>query len=288
MINKDSSKKEFIIQLFILIDDLYQKLWMLPWKKVGRPRKMWPSEVITCMLFWIFSWLKTVKDLHRDLISYHEDLFDIPSYKSFVDGVNHYGRDALLLLCAFIQMNRNMSWWRNKFIDATPVAVCNNKRIFDHKVAAWYAERGKSTMWRFFGFKVHMIVDDTWNLLAFTISPWNTDDRKVVKRMVRKLTWVLIADAWYVSEKLVHDLKESWITFLSWYKKNMKKLVTHEYLRLHKLRQIVETWFGMMKCWWTLVSSYARSLWGHFSRIIYNLLAYCLRRSTYEAGLAIS
>jgi len=288
MINKDSSKKDFIIQLFVTIDDLYQALWILPWKKPWRPRKMWPSEVITCMLFWIFSWLKTIKDLHRDLISYHEDLFDIPSYKCFVEAVNHYGRDALILLCAFIQMNRQYSWWRKKFIDATPVAVCNNKRIFDHKVATWYAERGKSTMWRFFGFKVHMIVDDVWNLLAFTISPGNTDDRKVVKRMVRKLTWVLIADAGYVSGKLVDELREVWVTFLSWYKKNMKKLVTHEYLRLHKMRQIVETWFGMMKCWWTLVSSYARSLWGHFSRIIYNLLAYCFRRSSYKADLAIS
>ena len=288
MINKEISKKDFIIQLFVAIDDMYQMLWMFPWKKVWRPRKMWPSEVITCMLFGIFTWYKTIKDLHRDLISYHQDSFNIPSYKSFVDAVNNYGRDALLLLCAFVQMNRNMSWWRLKFIDATPVAVCNNKRIFDHKVCDWFAERGKSTMWWFFGFKLHMIVDECWNLLAFTISPGNVDDRKVVKKMVRKLTWKLIADAWYVSWKLIDDLSEMWITFLSWYKKNMKKLVTYEYLRLHKLRQIVETWFGMMKCWWTLVSSYARSVWGHLSRLIYNLLGYCVRRNGSKGEFAIS
>ena len=278
LIPKDSNKKDFIIQLFCLIDDLMKWLNQLPWKKKWRPPCMCASEVITCMLFGIFTWFKTVRDLHWDLVSYHNDIFTIPCYKNFLAWVHTYWRDALILLCAIIQMNRRFSWWRKKFIDATPVAVCNNKRIFDHKVAKWYAARWKSTMWWFFGFKVHIIVDELWNLLSFSITPWNCDDRKVVKKMVRKLTWILIADAWYVWAELVHDLHNMWITFLSWYKKNMKKLVTYWYLKFLKLRQIVETWFGMMKCWWTLVSSYARSIWWHFSRIIYNLLAYTIKR----------
>lgn len=288
MITKDCNKKDFIIQLFVLIDDLFCMLKMLPWKQVWRPSKLKKSEVITCMLFGILTGFKTVKDLHWDLISYHKDLFNIPSYKSFIESVNNYWRDALILLCAIIQMNRNCSWWRKKYIDATPIAVCNNKRIFDHKVCSWVAERWKSTMWWFFWFKVHIIVDDLGNLLSFSITPWNTDDRKVVKKMIRKMTWILIADGWYVSWELVYELSKMWITFLSWYKKNMKKLVTHWYIKLLKLRQIVETWFWMMKCWWNIVSSYARSLWGHLSRIIYNLLSYCIRKLSYSAGLAIS
>ena len=288
LIPKDSNKKDFIYQLFCVVDDLMKLTHKLPWKKVWRKPFMTSQEVVTCMLFWIFTWLKTIRDLHRDLTSYHADLFKIPCYKNFLASVHAYWRDALILLCAIIQINRQHSWWRKKFIDATPVAVCNNKRIFDHKVAQWFAERWKSTMWWFFGFKVHIIVDEEWSLLSFSITPWNCDDRKVVKRMVKKLTWILIADAWYVWKELVSDLHEMWITFLSWYKQNMKKLVTHEYLKFLKLRQIVETWFGMMKCWWTLVSSYARSLWGHFSRIVFNLLAYAIKRLAYDKCLWIS
>ncbi len=288
LIPKDSNKKDFIIQLFCIIDDMMQLLNRLPWEKKWRKPFMRASEVITCMLFGIFTWLKTIKDLHWDLMSYHQDLFKIPCYKNFLAWVHTYWRDALLLLCAIMQMNRKYSGWRKKFIDATPVAVCNNKRIFDHKVAKDYAARWKSTMWWFFGFKLHIIVDEWWNLLSFSITPWNCDDRKVVKKMVKKITWILIADAWYVWAELVHDLHDMWITFLSWYKKNMKKLVTHWYLKLLKLRQIVETWFGMMKCWWTLVSSYARSIWWHFSRIIYNLLAYAIKRMAYDKRLSIS
>lgn len=288
MISKDYNKKDLIIQLFLVIDDLVKLLPILPWSIKWRKAKLSASETITCMLFWMLTWFKNIKDLYRDLTSYHSDSFLFPCYKNFVESVNKYGRDALLLLSTIIQINRNNSWWRNKFIDSTCVAVCNNKRIFDHKVCKWFAQRWKSTMWWFFWFKIHIIVDDVWNLLSFSITPWNCDDRKVVKKMVRKLTGTLIADAWYISNKLRDDLKSMWITFLTNYKKNMKVLVTQGFHRLMKLRQIVETWFGMMKCWWNLVSSYSRSLNWHFSRIIYNVLGYCIRKLTSNSQLAIS
>lgn len=288
MITKNSNKKDLMLQLFILIDDLMGSLLRLPTKKKWRKSKMSASEIVTCMLFWIVTWFKTIKDLYRDLKSYYSNDYNIPSYKSFVEWVNKHWKEALLLMSAIIQINRNMSWWRNKFIDASCIAVCHNKRIFNHKVCKGFAERWKSTMWRFFWFKVHMIVDEIGNLLAFSITPWNTDDRKVVKKMVRKLTWTLIADAWYVSKKLRNELNDMWITFLTNYKKNMKKLVTKWFQWLMKLRQIVETWFWMMKCWWNLVSSYSRSLWWHLSRIVYNFLSYSILRLTNKANFCIS
>ena len=143
-------------------------------------------------------------------------------------------------------------------------------------------------MGRFYGFKLHIIVDENWRLLSFSLSPGNTDDRKVVKKMVRKLKGLLIADAGYVSEDLAKTLNEMGIIFLTGYRKNMKKLVTQDYIKLTKLRQIVETWFWMMKCWWNLVSSYARSLNGHMARIIYNLLQYSVRKLDNNAPFAIS
>ena len=246
------------------------------------------SEIIACMLFWLLTWFKTISDLHWHLTSYHNDDFNIPCYKNFVENINKYWRDVLILLSAIIQMNRNHNWWRKMFIDATCVAVCHNKRIFHHKVCDWIAQRWMSTMWWFFWFKVHMIVDEQWNLLSFSITPWNTDDRKVVRKMTKNMEWILIADAWYVSKKLRDDLWKRWILFLTNYKKNMKILVTKGFHKLMKLRQIVETWFWMMKCWWNLVSSYSRSVGGHFSRIIYNLLGYSLKRLMFGTRIAIS
>lgn len=290
MINKDCNKRDIMIQLFVIIDDLMALLPVVIWnrKKAWRKAKMTASEITACVLFGLISGFKTIKDLHWDLISYYQDMFSIPCYKNFVAWVNEYARNALFLLCALVQINRQNSGGRKKYIDATCIAVCHNKRIFDHKVCKGFAQRWKSTMWWFFGFKVHIIIDDQGNLLSFSITPWNTDDRKVVRKMVKKLTWTLIADAGYVSEELRHDLQKQWILFLSWYKKTMKKLVTNGYHKIMKGRQLVETWFGIMKCWWNLVSSYARSVWGHFSRIIYNLLSYTLRNCLSNASIAIS
>lgn len=282
LINKDCNKKDLIVQIFLQVDDLYKLVPILEYTKKWRKPKLSASETITCMIFWIMTWYKNIKDLYRDLISYHSDSFTFPCYKNFVESVNKYWNHALFLLSILIQINRSYSGWKRKFIDSTCIAVCNNKRIFNHKVCDWFAQRWKSTMWWFYWFKVHIIVDEFWNPLSFSVTPWNCDDRKVVKKMAKTLTWELIADAWYISKNLEKDLNDMNITFFTNYKKNMNKLVTQWFHKKMKLRQIVETWFWMMKCWWNLVSSYSRSVNGHFCRIIYNILAYALKRFNYS------
>ena len=114
MIQKECNKKDLIIQLFVVIDDLMKLLPILPWTPKWRKPKMTANEVITCMLFWIFTGFKTIKDLYWDLTSYHNDSFDLPCYKNFVESVNKYWKDALFLLAAIVQMNRNNSWWSKK------------------------------------------------------------------------------------------------------------------------------------------------------------------------------
>jgi hypothetical protein len=275
----------------VTIDDLCQQLTKpLPMSGLKRWRKslMCASEVITCVIFWMLMWFKTVADIHRNLLSYHQDCFDIPWYKNFVQAVNRYSVDATRVLLIIMKCNKQQAIWDVKCIDATCVAVCNNKRIFDHQVCSWSAQRGKSTMWWFYWYKLHIVTDSRGNLLSFTITPWNVDDRAVVEKILQWIEWVVLADAWYISADLLRKLHEIWITFLSWYKVNMKKMVTKDYIKKLKLRQIIETWFGMMKQWWNLVSPYARSIWGHFCRMIYNLLTYCIRKMAIESYISIS
>ena len=52
------------------------------------------------------------------------------------------------------------------FIDSTPLSVCHNRRIGRHRVFAEMATRGKSSMGWFYGFKLHLIVNDQGELLA--------------------------------------------------------------------------------------------------------------------------
>ena len=94
------------------------------------------------------------------------------------------------------------------FIDSTLVRVCKNKRISRNKIFAGLAARGKSTMGYFFGFKVHLVVNNKGELLNFVITRGNVDDRQPLKdpRFIETLAGNLYADKGYVCKKLTELL----------------------------------------------------------------------------------
>ena len=63
------------------------------------------------------------------------------------------------------------------FVDSAPIRVCNNKRITRNRVFKGIAEVGKSTMGRFYGFKLHIVINDGGEILNFAITQANVDDR---------------------------------------------------------------------------------------------------------------
>ena len=67
------------------------------------------------------------------------------------------------------------------FVDSTPIRVCNNKRIKRNKVFKGMAEVGRSTMGWFYGFKLHIVINDRGEILNFCITQANVDDRQPPK-----------------------------------------------------------------------------------------------------------
>ena len=63
------------------------------------------------------------------------------------------------------------------FIDSTVLRVCHNKRIRRNKTFKGIAARGKSTMGWFYGFKLHLVINDKGEILSFYLSKGNVDDR---------------------------------------------------------------------------------------------------------------
>ncbi|MBT3190481.1 MAG: transposase [Anaerolineae bacterium] len=66
------------------------------------------------------------------------------------------------------------------FVDSTPIKVCHNRRIKRNKVFAGLAAHGKTTTGWFYGFKLHLVVNDHGEVLAFQLTPGNVDDRNPV------------------------------------------------------------------------------------------------------------
>jgi hypothetical protein len=63
------------------------------------------------------------------------------------------------------------------FIDSTKLAVCENLRIPQHRQFTGIARRGKTTLGWFYGFKLHLVVSDRGELLAWQVTPGDIDDR---------------------------------------------------------------------------------------------------------------
>lgn len=62
------------------------------------------------------------------------------------------------------------------FAGSTILKVCHNKRISGHKVFKGLAQRGKTTMGWFFGFKLHLVINNNGQIMAVKITFGNTDD----------------------------------------------------------------------------------------------------------------
>ncbi len=71
---------------------------------------------------------------------------------------------------------------------------CSNNRATRNKVFEGLANWGKSSIGWFFGFKLHLIINDKGELLSSQVTPGNVDDRVSVKDLVEELFGKLYGD----------------------------------------------------------------------------------------------
>ena len=163
------------------------------------------------------------------------------------------------------------------FVDSTPIRVCKNKRIFNHKVFKGLAQRGKSTMGYFFGFKLHIVVNDKGELLSFMITPGNVDDRQPLKdkSFLENVYGKLFADKGYVGKQLFEMLFINGIQLVTGIKRNMKNSIMSmsDKILLRK-RSIIETINDVLKNTCNVEHSRHRSFANFVTNLISGLLAY--------------
>ncbi len=162
------------------------------------------------------------------------------------------------------------------FIDSTELSVCDPKRISQHRVFALDAARGKTSMGWFFGFKLHLAVNDRGELLACCLTPGNCDDRAPGPRMVTRLRGKLIGDRGYISASLAELLFEQGLHLITRLRKNMKNRLMHlsDKLLVRK-RAIIESIIDQLKNISQIEHSRHRSPTNFVVHLIAGLIAYC-------------
>ncbi len=88
------------------------------------------------------------------------------------------------------------------FIDSTGIQVCHPCRAHAHKVFEGLIGWGKNGVGWHYGFKLHLVINDCGELLAFKLTPANTDDREPVPDLTKDLIGKLFGDRGYISQAL--------------------------------------------------------------------------------------
>ena len=162
-------------------------------------------------------------------------------------------------------------------MDSTALSVCDNHRIHNHKVFAQVAQRGKGSMGWFYGFKLHLVVNDCGELLACQITPGNVDDREPVPALSRRLFGKLIADRGYISKALFEQLLDTFgVQLITKLRKNMKnRLMPWMDKLLLRKRAIIESIIDQLKNVSQIEHTRHRSPVNCFVNILAGLIAYC-------------
>ena len=100
--------------------------------------------------------------------------------------------------------------------------MCDPHRASRHQVFEGQAGWGRSSVKWYFGFKLHLIINDKGELLAVALPPDNTDDRKPVPEIAQELFGKLFGDKGYISQALFGRLHEQRLELITKRKKNMK------------------------------------------------------------------
>ena len=226
---------------------------------------------MTIIILYHSSGFKTFKHFYFHLLEHH--LVDFPkllSYNRFVEWMPY----CLLPLCSYLKSRRGKATGIS-FIDSCPLAVCKNIRINRNKVFSGLASRGKCSMGWFYGFKLHIIVNEQGELLSFQVTKGNTNDRVPVKEMCKGLSGKLFGDRGYIGKKLFEDLWDDGIQLITNVKLNMKnKLLPLADKLLLRKRFIIETINDQLKNISNIEHSRHRSPVNFMVNLIAGLISY--------------
>lgn len=205
-------------------------------------------------------------------------------YRSLFGDLPTYGRFVALmprLFMPFCVLLHHLSGEKTGIYiaDSTSLPLCHNKRISRNKVFEGMAARGKTTMGWFFGFKLHVIINNKGQIVALKITPGNEDDRPALQAMSKDLKGKIFADKGYISKKLFKSLWQRGLHLITGIRTNMKNYLM-PWLEKMMLRQrfIVETVFDCLKSQMGLVHTRHRSPMNAMVHILSCLAAYQLKK----------
>jgi IS5 family transposase len=196
-------------------------------------------------------------------------------------------------LSGLTKQSANLGWLKQRVLvhlfaphdtihltDGVPMPIChlaraNRSKLFRGEAAFGYcAAKGE----HYYGFKGHVIINLKQQVVGFTLTPANVDERDVLDNLRGLLSGLLIGDKGLLSQARQAELAEDGIDLQTPLRDNMtdprpKNLVQ----RLLKTRRRIETVIGQLVEFFGFAACKARDLWHLSAKLARKLLAYNLK-----------
>lgn len=275
-----------ITEIFCIADDFYKEyeleiqnrtaLTTNELKTRNRASQLSHSEIMTILVGFHYGTFRNFKHYYLFYIKQHlkSEFPNAVSYNRFIE----LQARVLIPLMLFLQLIGFGQCTGITYVDSTKISVCHNKRISRNKVFKDVAERGKSTMGWFFGFKLHLVCNEKGELLNFSLTKANVDDRnqEVLNVLTKDLFGKLFADKGYISKPLFEALFNDGIHLVTGIRNNMKNCLMplRDKILLRK-RSVIETINDELKNICQIEHSRHRSTHNFIMNMVAGLVAYC-------------
>lgn len=236
------------------------------------------SEVITILICFHLSDYRTLKHFYCDYVCIYltAEFPGLVSYNRFVELQSRYALPLLM----FVSTQSLGECTGISFIDSTRLEVCAKERIHQNKVFTGAATRGYSTMGWFYGFKLHLVINDKGEIIAFQLTQGSVSDNNtnLLLTLCKQLFGKLYGDKGYLVKQAVFEqLFHSGVQLITKIKRNMKnKLMSvFDKLMLRK-RSVIECVNDALKNICQIEHSRHRSIGGFIINLYSGIAAYHL------------
>ncbi|HCE54926.1 MAG TPA: IS982 family transposase [Lutibacter sp.] len=244
-------------------------------KRRNRSFKLCDSEVMTILVLFHYGQFRNLKHFYLNYVVKHmkNEFPETVSYNRFVE----LQKKAAVPMGVFLKTCCLGSCTGVSFIDSTPLRACHIKREKQNKVFKGAATKGQCSLGWFFGFKLHLIINDRGEILDFMFTQANVDDREPLKNenFHKRIFGKLFGDKGYLGKDLFEQIFVDGVHLVTKIRKNMKNslMLLHDKIMLKK-RAIIETVNDQLKNICQIEHTRHRSFDNFITNLLSGLIAY--------------
>ncbi|WP_343597515.1 IS982 family transposase [Acinetobacter sp.] len=269
--------EEFIISVYLIIEELYPVVITQPLRTRGFAPAVSDAEIITMQIVGEYLALDTDKSIwmyfKNNWLEWFPKLGSYPNFCKHCANlwqvnqeimsqlIQHYGSDNI------------------HFIDGFPIPVCRYARAKRHK--NFKGDAGFSycaaKQEKYYGFKGHIVINLSGMITGYTYTPAHCDERDVAPEITQNIYGLLGGDKGYLRPQLKQYYEYGGIDLQTPFRKNMRDSRPKEAMRiLMKARRKIETVISQLTDRFHIQKVRAKDLWHLTHRITRKILSHTM------------